>query len=74
MDEVTVVGGDIAQHVFQIHGMRHDVSIACPKRLPRSQFIAFLAKLWPCVIVTESCAAAHFRARETGTLGHGNRA
>lgn len=70
MEEVTIVGVDLAKNVFQIHGARADGSVAFRKKLSRLQFHKFMAGLAPCVVVMEACGGAHHWAREMMRLGH----
>lgn len=70
MDEVTIVGVDLAKRVFQLHGARSDGSVVFRKKLSRGQVITFLAKVPRCIVAMEACATAHFWAREIGALGH----
>lgn len=70
MDDVTIVGLDLAKRVFQVHGARRDGSVVFRKKLSRGQLINFLAKVPPCIVAMEACATAHFWAREIGALGH----
>ena len=43
MDEVGIIGVDLAKHVFQLHGARADGSVAFRRKLRRAQLLAFLA-------------------------------
>tara|TARA_R110002072_G_scaffold25737_3_gene86156 strand:+ start:871 stop:1353 length:483 start_codon:yes stop_codon:yes gene_type:complete len=70
MDQVTIVGLDLAKRVFQVHGATADGGIAIRKKLSRGQVFAFFADLPPCVVAMEACATAHYWAREIGALGH----
>lgn len=70
MEEVTIVGLDLAKRVFQLHGARSDGSVAFRKKLSRGQVTTFLAKLPRCVVAMEAYATAHFWARTIGALGH----
>ncbi|MFW2590023.1 IS110 family transposase [Sagittula sp. SSi028] len=70
MEQVTIVGLDLAKRVFQVHGATADGGIAIRKKLSRGQVLAFFADLPPCVVALEACATAHYWAREIGALGH----
>lgn len=70
MDEVTIVGLDLAKRVFQVHGARADGRVAYRKKLSRGQLLSFFANLPSCIVAMEACATAHFWAREIGALGH----
>ena len=70
MEQVTIVGLDLAKRVFQVHGATVDGGIAIRKKLSRGHVLAFFADLPPCVVAMEACATAHYWAREIGALGH----
>jgi len=70
MDEVTVVGLDLAKRIFHLHGARQDGSVGPRKKLLRGQLLPFLAKVPRCVVAMEVCATAHFWARQIDALGH----
>lgn len=81
MDEVTIIGLDLAKRVFQLHGARRDGSVAFRRKVSRSQLIPFLGKVPACIVamVTLALAWAHACAsRSKGrtnieTAGHGYR-
>jgi transposase len=56
----TTIGFDLAKHVFQAHGVDATGAVVFRKKLRRSEFIAFFAKLPPCVIGIEACGTAHY--------------
>lgn len=70
MTEIAIVGLDLANRVFQVHGATAAGSVAIRKKLSRAQVLAFFADLPPCVVAMEACATAHYWAREIGALGH----
>ncbi len=70
MDEVSIVGIDLAKQVFQVHGAARDGSILFRKKLTRQQFARFMASLPSCVVAMEACGTAHYWGREMERLGH----
>ena len=44
MENVTVIGVDLAKSVFQLHGAASDGSIVFRKKLSRSQFQLFMER------------------------------
>jgi transposase len=70
MDKISTIGLDLAKHVFQIHGVDEQGSVALRKRLRRSEVVGFFAKLSPCLVGIEACGSAHYWAREIAALGH----
>lgn len=70
MDEVTIIGVDLAKSVFQLHGATASGEPVFRKKLSRPQFRAFLSKHPPCCVAIEACASAHYWGREIEKLGH----
>ena len=69
MEEVTIIGIDLAKHSFQLHGARRDGSVAFRKKLSRRKLLNFLASQPRCVVTMEACASAHHWGREIADLG-----
>ena len=70
MDEVSIIGIDLAKRSFQLHGARADGSVVFRKTLRRGKVLAFLASQPRCVVAMEACASAHYWGREIMRLGH----
>ena len=70
MEEVIIIGIDLAKRSFQLHGARADGSVAFRKKLRREKVLDFLGSQPRCVIATEACASAHYWGREILKLGH----
>lgn len=70
MSEVSIIGIDLAKHVFQLHGAAADGTVLFRRRLRRERMLEFLASVGSCVVAMESCGGAHYWAREIGRLGH----
>lgn len=70
MEEVSIVGVDLAKQVFQVHGATADGRVLFRKKLSRSQFPRFMAGLRPCVVAMEACGTAHYWGREFASMGH----
>lgn len=70
MEEIKVIGIDLAKSVFQLHGASVAGEPVFRKKLSRSQVLAFLARQVPCCVAMEACASAHYWGREIGKLGH----
>ena len=70
MDEVGLIGIDLAKRSFQIHGARADGSVAYRRKLSREKLLGFLASQPPCTVAMEACASAHYWGREIAALGH----
>lgn len=70
MDEISIVGVDLAKQVFQIHGATSDGRAVFRKKLSRPQFAKFMSALPPCIVAMEACGTAHYWGRELAGLGH----
>lgn len=70
MSEVSVIGLDLAKHVFQVHGADASGGVVLRKQLRRGQVLEFFSRQPRCVVAMEACSGAHFWGREIGRLGH----
>ena len=70
MTEVTTIGLDLAQKVFQVHAVDAAGAVVTRRSLRRGQVVRYFAKLPACLVGMEACATAHYWAREIGKLGH----
>lgn len=70
MNEVSIIGLDLAKNVFQAHGAGVDGSVVFRRKLSRAQLLKFLSEQRPCMVAMEACASAHHWGRAIGDLGH----
>jgi len=70
MNEVTLIGVDLAKSVFQLHGASADGGTVFRKKLSRAQFKKFMHQTPSCLVAMEACATAHYWGRELTELGH----
>lgn len=70
MENVSIVGLDIAKNSFHAHGAAEDGSKVFSKALPRGRVLEFFGRVAPCTIALEACAGAHHWSRELSRLGH----
>lgn len=70
MEEISMIGLDLAKNVFQVHGADHSGHPILRKKLRRGQVLEFFAMLPRCVVAMEACSSAHYWGREIGRLGH----
>src|SRR5580704_8073445 len=70
MQTVTTIGLDIAKSVFQVHGVDAAGNVIIRRQVKRRYFLAFFAKLPPCLVGIEACATSHYWSRELKKLGH----
>ena len=68
--KITTVGLDIAKNVFHFVGCNQAGKIVKKKALKRKEVLFFFAQLERCLVGIESCASAHYWAREIEALGH----
>jgi transposase len=62
--QVTTIGLDIAENVFQVHAIDAAEKVVVRKQLRRSQVLEFFKALPACLVGMEACATAHYWARE----------
>ncbi len=70
MEEVSIIGIDLAKRSLQVHGARADGSVAFRRKLSRGRLQRFLASQPGCTVAMEACASAHYWGREIAALGH----
>ena len=70
MNDVYIIGIDLAKNSFQLHGARADGSVAFRQKLGRNRLLTFLAEQPHCIVAMEACATAHGWGREIADLGH----
>ena len=70
MQAITTIGLDIANSVFQVHGVDAAGQVTIRRQLKRRYVLAFFQKLSPCLVGIEACASSHHWSRELKALGH----
>ena len=70
MEEVSIIGIDLAKRSFQVHGAKANGSVAYRRKLSRGKLLSFLAAQPPCTVAMEACAGAHYWGREIVAFGH----
>lgn len=68
--KITTVGLDLAKSVSHFIGCNQAGKIVKKKMLRRKDILMTFAQLPPCLVGIESCASAHYWAREIEKLGH----
>ena len=68
--ELTVIGMDIAKHVFQLHAVNASTGEVERIKLKRSQVTNFFSRREHSLIAIEACGSAHHWGRELQKLGH----
>ncbi|MBU2959969.1 hypothetical protein KO516_03830 [Citreicella sp. C3M06] len=69
VEDVTVIGIDLAQSVCQLHGADASGRPVFRKTLWRAQLTWFMAGQPPCLVAMQACASSHDWRREFMTLG-----
>ena len=64
------IGIDTAKNVFYIQGVCAAGKQRMSRKLRRSQVLALIGQLEPCLVGMEACATAHHWARDIAALGH----
>lgn len=70
MNDIHIIGLDIAKRVFQVHGVDKEGRVVIQKQLRRADVLSWFTKQSGCVVGIESCATSQYWARELCALGH----
>lgn len=70
MSNDTRIAIDVAKAVFEIAVSDRPGHVVRRERLPRSQFLAFMAQQPQATVVMEACGSAHHWGRKLQALGH----
>ena len=70
MSEVSIIGLDIAKHVFHAYGADERGRGIFSKRISRGKLLDFFAARPSCTVALEACGGAHHWARQLTQLGH----
>jgi transposase len=70
MENVSIIGLDLAKRSFQAHGALADGAVAFRKKLSREKVLAFFADQPRCIVAMEACGSAHHWGRAIHDLGH----
>ncbi len=70
MENISIVGLDLAKSVFQVHSTDDQGRPVLKKKLKRSQVLDFFDSLPPCLVGMEACGGSHHWAREIRAIGH----
>jgi transposase len=70
MQEISIIGLDLAKRSFQLHGAHGDDGTAFRKKLSREKVLTFLAEQPRCVVAMEACGSAHHWGRAIRDFGH----
>jgi transposase len=68
--EVSTIGLDIAEQVFQAHGADASGRVVFRRRIVRAKLMEFFSSQPRCVVALEACGGAHHWGRQLAKLGH----
>jgi len=64
MQKASIIGIDLAKHVFQVHGDCGDGSVAFRKKISRVKLVRFLSSQPRSVVAMEACPGGHHWPRD----------
>lgn len=70
MNNINIIGIDLAKNIFQLHGINIRGISILKKRLTRDKLLSQIAQIKPCIIGIEACGGSHYWARRFKKLGH----
>lgn len=70
MNNINIIGIDLAKNYFQLHGIDKRGKVILKKRLTRDQLLPYIAQIKPCIIGIEACGGSHYWARKFISFGH----
>lgn len=70
MDNIYVVGIDLAKEIFQVHGNDKQGRCVVKKRLTRKKLTDHLANMPRCIVAMEACGGSNYWARKSLEAGH----
>jgi transposase len=70
MEELHIIGVDLAKRVFQVHGSDKVEHVLFRKKPTRPQFRSFLCEIPNCTVAMEACSTAHHWGRQAKEAGH----
>jgi transposase len=70
MAHKTIIGVDLAKHMFQVCMVNHKGTLKANTTVTRGKLLAFMARQPPALVVMEACSGAHDWARRFRAVGH----
>lgn len=70
MAQHTIIGVDLAKHLFQVCIVTHKGTLKTNTTVTRGKLLALIARQPPALIIMEACGGAHDWARRFRALGH----
>jgi len=70
LENIKVVGIDLAKSVFHLHGVNAQGKMVMRKKLSRRSMAEYMVRLSPCLVGMEACGGSHDWARRLISMGH----
>lgn len=70
MNEITLIGIDLAKNIFRINCVDANGKRVMNKNMHRESVVHFLAHLPECTVAMEACASSHYWGRTVESMGH----
>ena len=70
MEQINIIGLDLAKRTFQLHGSHSNGGVAFRKKVSRDKVLTFLSEQPRCVVAMEACGSAHHWGRAIRDVGH----
>jgi len=70
MNEITILGIDLAKNTFQLIGVDKHHKVVMKRRCQRDKLVEIVTKLPSCTILMESCGTSNYWGRRFQEMGH----
>lgn len=70
MNEITILGIDLAKNTFQLIGVDKHHKPVMKRRCSREKLVEIVSNMQPCTILMESCGTSNHWGREFKKMGH----
>src|SRR5688572_13744047 len=70
MNEITILGIDLAKNTFQLIGVDKHHKVVMKRRCQREKLVEIVTNLPPCTILMESCGTSNYWGRQFQEMGH----
>jgi transposase len=69
MEEIKVLGIDLAKHVFEVCGMTLKGEVLLRRQMSRKELAIFMATAQKCLVAMEACGSSNYWGREFRGMG-----
>ena len=70
MNEITILGIDLAKNTFQLIGVDKHHKVVMKRRCQRDKLVEIVTNLPSCTILMESCGTSNYWGRRFQEMGH----